>query len=111
MNVVTMPRFAVPLWFCRSPTTQVVPPPTSKSVPTAAKTLGPAYVRAQPVAKQPASARAIAARQAFRGWFTTSKIADIVRLVHCADRDLGLGILPPTASEKTRVDPLVSCRA
>jgi hypothetical protein len=37
------------------------------------------------VAKQPTSARAIAARQTLRRWITTPKIADIARLVHCAD--------------------------
>jgi len=41
MTVVTKPRFAVPFWFWRSPTTQVVPPPTKSAAPTAANTFGP----------------------------------------------------------------------
>jgi len=88
MTVVTRPKFAVPFWFWRSPTIQVVPPPTNSTVPMAAKVLGPGYGRAQPTAKQPTSARARAARQAFRKWFTPLKIADIAGLVHCADAPL-----------------------
>ncbi len=42
MAVVTKPRFAVPFWFLRSPTTQVVPPPTNSTAPRAANALGPA---------------------------------------------------------------------
>ena len=85
MTVVTNPKFAVPFWLRRSPTIQVVPPPTNSTVPMAAKVLGPGYGRAQPTAKQPTSAMTIAARQAFREWFTPPKIADIAGLVHYHD--------------------------
>jgi hypothetical protein len=66
------------------------------------------------VAKLPTSARAIAARQAFRRWFTPEKIADIVRPVYCADPVAGN--VEPTASSpsalgKTQAIVLMSRRA